>query len=277
MKVTDFIQSIQTQPEPYDWSQLERIAELTALRKHSEHGYFISNFWRGPLLYSLVRKFRPKVIVELGTGRGYGAMAIAAGVRDENYEARILSLDITPGDKAFDWIYKDDEGNNTSRLSSLNSFWSEELPEELIEKISFRCADTASVHSTLSDIHLQADLVFIDGDHSHLGAALDFFSSHSQSAKNAIFVFDDYSDRPGYGVQRLVDKEISTFYTYEVLEMESEATHDIEVDHRMVVVNPEGAVVDSIFPQPGSTRFRLMTARRFIRSLLVSVARKIRS
>tara|TARA_Y100001936_G_C15994411_1_gene624223 strand:- start:12 stop:878 length:867 start_codon:yes stop_codon:yes gene_type:complete len=277
MKVSDFIGLLYGDSGARDWSEMRRFANLTALRNHPDHGYFVSNFWRGPLLYSLVRKLHPKIIVELGTGRGYGAVAMAAAVRDEAYEAQIHTIDLTPETSEFEWIYADENGIETSRSTSLCSFWGKELPAELTNRISFHCADTATVHSILEQESLEADLVFIDGDHSYFGVALDFYSSHSRSAEGAVFVFDDYSDRSGYGVKRLIDGQLSDLYEIQPLDMESDAAYDVEMDHRMAVVNPRGYSVDVSFPKPGSLRFSVLDLRRNIRSILVNIVRRVRS
>ena len=73
IKIQEYISETFPEHSDNDWSELNEIAKLTALRRDSGGEYFISNFWRGPMLYSLVRRLKPALILELGTGRGYGA------------------------------------------------------------------------------------------------------------------------------------------------------------------------------------------------------------
>jgi hypothetical protein len=52
----------------------------------------------GWLLYGLVRTLRPRVVVELGRGRGASTMFLARGVAD-NASGQVWSLDLSDGDE----------------------------------------------------------------------------------------------------------------------------------------------------------------------------------
>lgn len=276
IKVREYIS--QTFPEggADTWTELEEIAKLTALRRDRNGVYFISNLWRGPMLYSLVRKIKPRVIVELGTGRGYGAFSMAKGLVDGGLDGKLYTVDRTPSSTSMEWPYVNKDQENVTANSSLDVFWKANLPEELNERIEFRRGDTASVHELLADQAGNIDLVFIDSDHTYNGVALDFLSTHSISAKNAVFVFDDYSAASGYGIRKLVNGDLSGIYSADVIDMELTAAHDISVDHMMAVVNGEAKEVDVRFSQPGSMRFRYFLIRRWVRNKLVGVKRLIK-
>lgn len=276
IRVQDYISEISPGRTDDDWSELEEIARLTALRRDRNGEYFISNFWRGPMLYSLVRKLKPRLILELGTGRGYGAFAMAKALVDGKLAGKLLTVDRTAADTRYDWAYVNSDQENEITNISLNEFWSKHLPASLIERIEFRCGDTASVHKLLADHERQVDLVFIDGDHSYSGVALDFFSSHSISARNAVFVFDDYSATSGYGIRKLVIEELSHSCTVKIIDMELTAAHDISVDHKMAICNGEAADVGANFTRPSDLRFRYLIMRRWLRNEMLRVARFLR-
>ena len=276
IKIQEYISETFPEHSDNDWSELNEIAKLTALRRDSGGEYFISNFWRGPMLYSLVRRLKPALILELGTGRGYGAFCMAKALVDGDIDGKLLTIDRTPGDATYDWAYVNSDQENEITNISLNEFWSKHLPASLIERIEFRCGDTASVHKLLADQERQVDLVFIDGDHSYSGVALDFFSSHSISARNAVFVFDDYSATSGYGIRKLVIEELSHSCTVKIIDMEPTAAHDISVDHKMAICNGEAAEVGANFTLPSDLRFRYLIMRRWLRNEMLRVARFLR-
>lgn len=255
------------------WSDVKEIAGLTALRSDSNGEFYLSNFWRGPMLYSLVRRLKPSTILELGTGRGYGAFCMAMALVDGNLDGKLVTVDRTPGDSRYDWAYVDSDGENKITNTSLNEFWDRKLPKPLTDRIEFRCGDTADVHNLLSDVDAPLDLVFIDGDHSYNGVTMDFLSSYAISAPNAVFVFDDYSAASGYGIRTLLNEDLSRFYSVKVIDMEPTATHDISVDHMMAICNDEAAGIKADLPSPSSFRFRYLKMRRWVRSHLVRIAR----
>jgi predicted O-methyltransferase YrrM len=272
-KVRQYIsEKFSDQPDD-DWNEVRDIAKLTALRSDANGDFYLSNFWRGPMLYSLVRRLKPRTILELGTGRGYGALSMALALNDGDVDSRVITVDRTPADVKYDWAYVDSSGDNKIANVSLNDFWRENIPESLTSRVDFRCGDTADVHNLLADIGSKVDMVFIDGDHSYNGVALDFLSSYSVSAPNAVFVFDDYSAASGYGIRRLIIEDLSRFFSVKVIDMEPTAAHDISVDHMMAICNDEAAEVVTDLPKPSSFRFRYLVMRRWARSQLVGVAR----
>ena len=273
IKVQEYMSHIFPDPADGTWSELEEIAGLTALRRDQSGEYFISNMWRGPMLYSLVRKLKPRVILELGTGRGYGAFSMAKALVDGGIDGSLITVDRTPADSPLEWAYVNENQENEVIIVSLNDFWPKYLPASLNERIEFRRGDTAYVHKLLADKSQLVDLVFIDSGHTYNGVSLDFLSAHSIAAPNAVFVFDDYSATSGYGIRKLVNEELSDSYSVQILDMELTAAHDISVDHMMAVVNGDAENVDVRFTQPVDLRFHYLLARRWLRNRMISVKR----
>jgi predicted O-methyltransferase YrrM len=273
VKVQEYISQIFPEHSDTTWSELEQIAKLTALRRSRDGEYFISNSWRGPMLYSLVRRLKPRLILELGTGRGYGAFSMAKALVDGDINGRLITVDRTPVDRRIEWPHVNSVDENVITNSSLGDFWKKELPDDLNQRIEFRQGDTASVHQLLNDHQGEVDLVFIDSDHTYNGVKLDFLSAHSITTENAVFVFDDYSATSGYGIRKLVDNELSHSYSVKIIDMELTASHDISVDHMMAICNDEASEIHADLPSPYDFRFRYLKMRRWVRSQLVRVAR----
>lgn len=273
LKVQEYIS--QTFPENGEstWSELEQIAKLTALRRSHSGEFFISNSWRGPMLYSMVRRLKPRLILELGTGRGYGAFSMAKALVDGDIDGRLVTVDRTPVDRPIEWPYVNSAQKNVVANFSLGDFWNKELPDDLNQRIEFRQGDTASVHKLLEDQRGNVDLIFIDSDHTYNGVKLDFLSAHSISAQNAVFVFDDYSATSGYGIRKLIDGELSHTYPVQIIDMELTASHDISVDHMMAILNDDATVIDSEFAHPTDIGFRYLAMRRRLRSAMIGVKR----
>jgi predicted O-methyltransferase YrrM len=60
-----------------DWETFTRIGNLTKLRAGRDGTFFPANYESGLLLHSLVRRFRPRQILEIGTGRGFASICMA--------------------------------------------------------------------------------------------------------------------------------------------------------------------------------------------------------
>jgi len=276
IKVQKFIAKMFPGQSERGWSDLLEIAKLTALRVDNAGEYYISNFWRGPMLYSLVRSLKPAGILELGTGRGYGAFCMAQALVDGGIDSKLITVDRTPSDRPYDWAYVNETQQNVIKNISLNDFWNEYLPASLNERIDFQCGDTASVHRMFSDSQDNLDFVFIDSDHTYNGVALDFLSAHNIVAKNAVFVFDDYSTASGYGIRKLIDEELSRFYSIQIVDMELTAAHDMSVDHKMAICNTEAEDIEAEFARPSDLRFKYLMTRRRLRGGLVSLMKLLK-
>lgn len=61
------LEKLNASSELENWQEVVNLGALTAMRNEEPDGYFVSNVWRGPLLYSVVKNLRPGNILELGT------------------------------------------------------------------------------------------------------------------------------------------------------------------------------------------------------------------
>jgi predicted O-methyltransferase YrrM len=57
------------------------------------------HYERGMLFYSLIAKFKPKVILEIGTFHGFSALCMAWAATDHNIDATIYTIEPNSLDK----------------------------------------------------------------------------------------------------------------------------------------------------------------------------------
>ncbi|SDS69828.1 Methyltransferase domain-containing protein [Formosa sp. Hel1_31_208] len=123
-----------------------------------------SSLKRAQLLYRIVRYFKPKHSLELGTSLGIATHAMALG----HHENSITTIEGCP---------------------KVSAFTAQQLRNYHIHNVTLENGEFGSLLPTLN--HHSYDLVFFDGNH-HKTATLDYFHSLLESAHNdSIFIFDD--------------------------------------------------------------------------------------
>lgn len=218
MRVTTFQEKLTDVQRPVPpFESFCRVGDLTALRQDSNGDYYRSNYQRGPLLYSLVASSRPRVVLEFGTGRGYGALCMARALVDNAIDGRIFTIDaISYGEKQLWWLDSGD-GPRTAELS-LKQVWETQIDPQWVERITCLTGTSVSVMETWKKLALPAvDFAFVDGGHRYEAVRHDFFSVLDVAAPQFQALFDDYADRPGYGVQRLIDEELEPVFETELI------------------------------------------------------------
>ena len=163
------------------------------------------NYERGYILYSLVAHLKPKNILEYGTAQGFGTLCMAWAMNDFGIDGKIHTIDYVTHDQKFLQYFKKSEKIN-QRITSRRKLWKGLAEKSWTDKIQVLSGYTANIvaNKKLPPI----DFFFIDGPHFYRGFKHDFMSSILLSNSNPFFLFDDYIDRPDYGVKKLVDKEL---------------------------------------------------------------------
>ncbi len=194
-----------------------RIGDLTALRQRPDGAYYRSNYMRGPLLYALVAHHRPEVVLEFGTGRGYGALCMARAMADHDVPGTIYTIDLQGyGDKQTWWIDYG-EGPQTLELSWAD-VWPNNFEPDWLKHIA--CEQGYS-HQVLKrwprSMDRPVEFAFIDGGHRYEVVRHDFYSLLDVAADTFRAVLDDYNSTPSFGVRNLVDEEIAGVFDAELL------------------------------------------------------------
>lgn len=228
-------------PEPDRWAFLQRLARLTALKQAPDGTFHLGHWWRGPLLYSLVQRDTPRHILEFGTGRGYGALCMAQAAVDGGVDCTVWTIDRIPPTHVQPWAI--DEGDAPRVVQrSLEQVWGAHIPAELTQRIHCLTGDSRTViRPWRREGRPRIDFCFIDGGHDYRTVKHDLLASFQLANPGCSMVLDDYTDRRGYGVKRLIDTEISPRLPQEALEVIDLMARDRtvfgeDVPHRMVLI-----------------------------------------
>jgi predicted O-methyltransferase YrrM len=192
-----------------------KMGDLTALRQDSSGRFYRANYERGLLLYALVAKFRPQVILEFGTGRGYGALCMARAMVENNIPGQIYSIDKRSYHDREPWILDEGKGG-TVRPLSWQEVWPQHFPAEWLNRIKLLNGRSENVIREWSRKNYPSiDFAFIDAGHDYLSVKHDFYSVLENAQEKCGILFDDYVSKPGFGIQKLIDEEISPHHDVE--------------------------------------------------------------
>jgi len=228
-----------------NWGEFKQLAKLTAMRRAPDGVYYLGNFWRGPLLYALVSYYKPRNILEFGTGRGYGASSMAKAGLDQDFECTVWTIDRVSPSIRQPWPI--DEGNGpTVKFLSLQEVWERYVPVEIRERIRCLTGNSYYVMREWKRWRLPSiDFFFIDGGHNYWTVKHDFIAALRIANPKAVFVFDDYGARKGYGVKRLIDKEIlpkcpsNSIEIIDTLAEQARPASEGQVEHKMVLLDTQ--------------------------------------
>jgi hypothetical protein len=199
------------------WDVFCRLGNLTKLRATGA-GFRPVNYESGVLLYSLVRKHRPRRILEIGTGRGYGALCMAMALEDARIDGQVVTIDARSSDEPQEWAIDDGAGPRVARLSR-REVWERHVEPRLRARVrQAHGSSFAALDGLLAERGDPVDLVYIDGDHTHPVVRHDFYASLLLARPPFRMLLDDYTPLSHlYGVRRLVDEEIAPAFELEAV------------------------------------------------------------
>ena len=156
--------------------EFDFIGEYTAKKTRSpdsEHFrtagcFFRPNYERGLLIYSLIKKYNIESFLEIGFGRGYGALC-AAKAMQENDKGEVYTIDPSLDAKFIE------------HLSNI-------YPKEWFERMNFFKGKSSQVYEEIADKRF--DFIYIDGDHTYQGVKVDW--EFAKDRFNKFILFDDY-------------------------------------------------------------------------------------
>ena len=152
---------------------------------HKVGAFYRSNYERGILISSLIRKYKIKSMLEIGYGRGYSTFCAAKTFHEMGINGKIHTIDPN-----FD----------KNQIEYLRNFF----PPEWFSYITFMSGTSRDV---LPNINQKYDLVYIDGDHSFEGTKHDWEMTKDKWEK--CLLFDDYhlpsKKDPGIQCREMID------------------------------------------------------------------------
>ena len=199
MQITDirsFIKSLEiTVPDDKEFLRLSKSTPMYPENKEPD----ILNYERGILLYSLIAKYKPQNVLEIGTAKGYSTLCMAWAMHDYNIPGTIYTIDPAL-DTKFE-IEIDDEIN----VLTTTQLWKKIAPYEWISKIKPLTGYSGEIMSKYN--FPKIDFAYIDGHHVYEAVEHDFYSFLNTSSNNFRILFDDYALSDG--VTKLIDNNVS--------------------------------------------------------------------
>lgn len=139
------------------------------------HGVFSSNTL--PVIYELAKFIKPKVCVIIGTGDGIIPRVIR--------EAQIKSL--VNHSKTYLIDLGETMGAMPDKIHNTESVFRKLYPEIIV----FKGYSSPDGFNFISKLETTIDLLWIDGDHSHLGSLSDFYYYSKLINENGLIFFHD--------------------------------------------------------------------------------------
>ena len=206
VEIEQFVNSLNVQiPSKEKFRQLTHIFPIYPELESNP----ITNYERGILLYSLIAKFRPKNVLEIGMAEGYSTLCMAWAMTDYNINGRIFTIDPKPFDvpikRKITW--EENPEHNTILLST-KELWNKFADKEWIEKIEVLTGFSGEVLQKKTEKFPKMDMGFIDGHHVYESVIHDFYAFLRTASENFYLLFDDYIPNETDGVTKMIDEEV---------------------------------------------------------------------
>ena len=190
----------------------EKFLELTHIFPISPQLNFakqIPNYERGILLYSLIAKYKPKNVLEIGTAEGYSTLCMAWAMTDYNINGKIFTIDPKPFDVPVERnvTWEDNPKHDTVMLSR-RELWNKFADKEWIKKIEVLTGFSGEVLQKNTKLP-KMDMGFIDGSHVYEAVVHDFYAFLEIASESFYLLFDDYVPNENDGVTKTIDEEVA--------------------------------------------------------------------
>ena len=207
VKIEQFIDSLDVKTPPK-----EKFLELTHIFPISPQLNFakqIPNYERGILLYSLIAKYKPKNVLEIGTAEGYSTLCMAWAMTDYNINGKIFTIDPKPFDVPVERnvTWEDNPKHDTVMLSR-RELWNKFADKEWIKKIEVLTGFSGEVLQKNTKLP-KMDMGFIDGSHVYEAVVHDFYAFLEVASESFHLLFDDYVSNENDGVTKTIDEEVA--------------------------------------------------------------------
>ena len=177
--IKDKLEQIGVSLSSINLGRFDEIGEFAARKKRNHDdtlfssvgAYFRPNYERMIFIYYLIRQYNVKSYLEIGFGRGASAFAACMAFHD---------MGVMGANKVVTTIDPNLAEGNINNIK-------QQIPREWFDLIDFRHGTS---HDVIPSLTRKYDMVYIDGDHSYEGTALDW--QLCKTLNPSIVLFDDY-------------------------------------------------------------------------------------
>lgn len=275
--IDDFISSLDVKIPNKE--KFWKLGDLTSLWRDDAGNFWRLNYERGQLLYALVAKYRPTNVLEFGTGGGYGTLCMAWAMSDYNIDGKIFTVDRFSPDTPFERpINYEEEFSPRIEVLSLNDLWSKATHDDWLKHIEVLSGYSGEVMNRTKLPKIQ--FAYIDGAHHYDAVKHDFYSTLGVVDEKFGILFDDYVQRPLYGVKEFIESEVAKNFGAILVDTDKERN----LEKLKIPTNPEygmcwidssmlGDSLENLYPEFSYLKF-LKKYRRY-ESLVVKKREKL--
>jgi len=206
IKIDQLINSLNVQlPSKEKFLQLTRIFPIYPQLESNP----VINYERGILLYSLIAKYKPENVLEIGTAEGYSTLCMAWAMVDHNINGKIFTIDPKPFDTPIEReiTWEKNLEHNTVSLST-KELWNKFANKEWIQKIEVLTGFSGEVLQKKTKELPKMDMGFIDGHHAYEAVIHDFYAFLQIASENFYLLFDDYNPNENSDVTKVINEEV---------------------------------------------------------------------
>ena len=202
--IEKFIDSLNVEtPSKNKFFELSHIFPVNPLRNINP------NFERGILLYSLIAKYKPKNVLEIGTAEGFSSLCMAWAMTEHNIDGTVFTIDPKPFDVPIERVNTWDENKKNEKiLLSTKNMWNKFAKKEWIEKIHVLTGYSGEILEKNKKTLPKMEMGFIDGHHVYKAVNHDFHAFLEIASENFNIIFDDYIPNRKEDVTKMIDDEI---------------------------------------------------------------------
>lgn len=195
INIRDKLRQIEMPVEELSMGDFDYIGEYTAKKSRNRNDplfksagcFFRPNYERGMLIYSLIRRFEIRSMLEIGFGRGYASFCAAKAMCDAGFDdGSIVTVD------------PDVNQDHLKQLAQV-------FPQEWFSKLNLFQGTSMDAFRKLPPDQ-KFELVYIDGDHRAEAVRADWEGTKDRYTK--FLLFDDYrfeDDKKDIEVRSVVD------------------------------------------------------------------------